>query len=366
MSLGQLQECHICFGFKAEMKVLPCKHEICTVCLSTLLNTAQKREIVPDTCKIMAHCPDCRADIAFIPTAKQLTDHFPSRYYGWVKCELCQTKKRVDDMWWCTKCIQVFCSRCEVVEHRKKLHLQPAPWIENKAILECSAWLEAASDTEKKAQLMEDAMLIEALSSHFAKVAVVLVNRLRADVSKYSYCEALVSQLKEKYKFSAASVPQLRNPKPPAENVEKAEKVAEIALQLAGVQLEKSDSSKSGYSDKILKRIAEKNGEITQKIVEVVLAQLEVKPVKSLDSSSCLEIKMRPRVGSFDLSIKKVGLCRVLDDYKAVGPYDLSIKEGDTIKLIGRINAEWFKGRTFGGQEGIFPADHVEIISPLP
>lgn len=36
------------------------------------------------------------------------------------------------------------------------------------------------------------------------------------------------------------------------------------------------------------------------------------------------------------------------------------------IKLIRRVDQEWLYGRSVSGAEGVFPANYVEILVPLP
>eukprot|EP00911_Craspedida_sp_UC1_P000984 UC1_evm1s738 len=59
-----------------------------------------------------------------------------------------------------------------------------------------------------------------------------------------------------------------------------------------------------------------------------------------------------------DLSGK---LARALFDYEKGHKDDLAFKKGATIRLIKRIDAQWFKGE-LNGDSGIFPSDFVEIL----
>lgn len=47
------------------------------------------------------------------------------------------------------------------------------------------------------------------------------------------------------------------------------------------------------------------------------------------------------------------------------GPGELSVRTGDVIMLVEKMDAEWLKGR-LRGQEGIFPSGFVEIKVDLP
>ena len=51
--------------------------------------------------------------------------------------------------------------------------------------------------------------------------------------------------------------------------------------------------------------------------------------------------------------------------FDAAGPGELSIKTGDVIILLEKIDADWIKGR-LRGQEGMFPSGFVEIKIELP
>ena len=57
--------------------------------------------------------------------------------------------------------------------------------------------------------------------------------------------------------------------------------------------------------------------------------------------------------------------CVALYDFNAEGPGELSIRTGDVITLVEKIDADWIKGR-LRGQEGIFPSGFVEIKVDLP
>ena len=52
-------------------------------------------------------------------------------------------------------------------------------------------------------------------------------------------------------------------------------------------------------------------------------------------------------------------------DFKAAGSDELSLSVGDVVELVGRVGAEWLRGR-LRGHEGIFPAQFVEVKEDLP
>ncbi len=52
-------------------------------------------------------------------------------------------------------------------------------------------------------------------------------------------------------------------------------------------------------------------------------------------------------------------------DFVAEQPDELGFVAGDVIHLLNRIDASWLEGE-LDGHVGIFPADFVEIITPLP
>ncbi|XP_028402055.1 SH3 domain-containing protein 19-like isoform X2 [Dendronephthya gigantea] len=60
-----------------------------------------------------------------------------------------------------------------------------------------------------------------------------------------------------------------------------------------------------------------------------------------------------------DKGSQDVKLVTATHDYPGASADDLSFKTGDKIKVIERINADWFMGE-FGGKQGLFPASFVE------
>ena len=57
--------------------------------------------------------------------------------------------------------------------------------------------------------------------------------------------------------------------------------------------------------------------------------------------------------------------CVALYDFSAEGPGELTIRTGDVIVLVEKVDADWIKGR-LKGQEGIFPSGFAEIKVDLP
>ena len=57
--------------------------------------------------------------------------------------------------------------------------------------------------------------------------------------------------------------------------------------------------------------------------------------------------------------------CVAVFQFAAAGADELSLAVGDTVELVGRVGGEWLRGR-LGGQEGIFPAQFVEVKVDLP
>ena len=57
--------------------------------------------------------------------------------------------------------------------------------------------------------------------------------------------------------------------------------------------------------------------------------------------------------------------CVALHSFDAAGPGELSIRPGDVILLVEKIDTDWVKGQ-LKGQEGIFPLGFVEVKVELP
>ncbi|XP_059903272.1 neutrophil cytosol factor 4 [Gadus macrocephalus] len=52
-------------------------------------------------------------------------------------------------------------------------------------------------------------------------------------------------------------------------------------------------------------------------------------------------------------------------EFRRSGRLELSLKTGDVIFLLRRVNADWLEG-TVNNQTGIFPESFVKVIKPLP
>ncbi|KAM7361152.1 SH3 domain-containing lethal (3) 05822 isoform 1-T3 [Cochliomyia hominivorax] len=55
-----------------------------------------------------------------------------------------------------------------------------------------------------------------------------------------------------------------------------------------------------------------------------------------------------------------------LYDFDSTEDGDLCFRENEKIYLLEQVTAEWYKGRTRSGCEGIFPINYIEIKVPLP
>lgn len=66
---------------------------------------------------------------------------------------------------------------------------------------------------------------------------------------------------------------------------------------------------------------------------------------------------------------QQIPSAEALHDFSSKEAGDLSFVAGERIVLLERLNDEWLRGRLDGpraGPEGIFPANYVRIIVPLP
>lgn len=57
--------------------------------------------------------------------------------------------------------------------------------------------------------------------------------------------------------------------------------------------------------------------------------------------------------------------CRALYDFEAENDEELEFKEGQTIRLISRLDENWLEGE-LDNRKGRFPTSYVEITVPLP
>ncbi len=62
---------------------------------------------------------------------------------------------------------------------------------------------------------------------------------------------------------------------------------------------------------------------------------------------------------------RKEPTCKALYDFEAENPEELDFKEGNTIKLIAKLDDNWLQGE-LNGRQGRFPVSYVEMIVPLP
>nr|XP_023683411.1 SH3 domain-containing protein 19-like isoform X1 [Paramormyrops kingsleyae] len=55
----------------------------------------------------------------------------------------------------------------------------------------------------------------------------------------------------------------------------------------------------------------------------------------------------------------------VLHDFSPAGPGELALKIGDAVSNVEKVDSDWYRG-TCGGLSGIFPVNHVRVLSCLP
>ncbi|XP_048826050.1 SH3 domain-containing protein 19-like [Brienomyrus brachyistius] len=55
----------------------------------------------------------------------------------------------------------------------------------------------------------------------------------------------------------------------------------------------------------------------------------------------------------------------VLHDFSTAGPGELALKMGDVVSNVDKVDGDWYRG-TCGGLSGIFPVNHVRVLSCLP
>ncbi|XP_036406628.1 SH3 domain-containing protein 19-like isoform X2 [Megalops cyprinoides] len=56
---------------------------------------------------------------------------------------------------------------------------------------------------------------------------------------------------------------------------------------------------------------------------------------------------------------------QVLHDFTPEGPDELALRAGDTVSMVERVDGEWYRG-TCRGSSGIFPVNHVKVLSNSP
>ena len=62
---------------------------------------------------------------------------------------------------------------------------------------------------------------------------------------------------------------------------------------------------------------------------------------------------------------RKEPCCKGIYDFDAESAEELEFKEGDMIKLVNRLDDNWYEGEV-NGRRGRFPVSYVEILVPLP
>jgi peroxin-13 len=70
------------------------------------------------------------------------------------------------------------------------------------------------------------------------------------------------------------------------------------------------------------------------------------------------------------LDIKSIEFCKALYDFHSDQPGELSFIKGDLVAILGKMDPEWWKGRTQDGRIGLFPRSYVQVIpkqiEPVP
>lgn len=100
----------------------------------------------------------------------------------------------------------------------------------------------------------------------------------------------------------------------------------------------------------------------------IFFAYLKI-PILELHLNSKLFQGKKRQVGWFPATFVKLNEAeesgeqenvRALFDYQGQQEDELTFKEGDVIKILSK-DGEWWKGKN-GDQEGVFPANYVEVI----
>nr|CAG8530825.1 11282_t:CDS:2 [Entrophospora candida] len=64
-------------------------------------------------------------------------------------------------------------------------------------------------------------------------------------------------------------------------------------------------------------------------------------------------------------------MCQALYDFRGETPIELTFQRGDIIAIMSKVDdtwgqpSQWWKGRLRNGEQGFFPANHVEIINKI-
>jgi endophilin-A len=58
--------------------------------------------------------------------------------------------------------------------------------------------------------------------------------------------------------------------------------------------------------------------------------------------------------------------CVALYDFDAENPGELSFKENDTLRLLSRVDDNWYEGMLSNGRTGYIPMSYVQVKIPLP
>lgn len=58
--------------------------------------------------------------------------------------------------------------------------------------------------------------------------------------------------------------------------------------------------------------------------------------------------------------------CVALYDFDAENPGELSFKENDTLRLLSRVDDNWYEGMLSNGRTGYIPMSYVQVKVPLP
>jgi hypothetical protein len=62
------------------------------------------------------------------------------------------------------------------------------------------------------------------------------------------------------------------------------------------------------------------------------------------------------------LDCQQEGTARAKFDFEAKTPVEMELKKGDHLRLIRKVDDNWYEGINVRGQMGIFPCSYVETI----